>query len=61
MRLLGHKRIQNTLIYTQLINFESDQFHSATATNVEEARKLIEAGVSFVWAMDNVNLFSKRK
>jgi hypothetical protein len=61
MQLLGHKNIQNTLIYTQLVNFGSDQYHSAIAKTVEEARKLIESGFSFVCDMEGVKLFSKRK
>lgn len=61
MRLLGHKNIQNTLIYTQLANFESEEFHSAVAKNVEEARNLIEIGFEFVCDIDNVKLFRKRK
>lgn len=61
MKMLGHRNIQNTLIYTQLVNFESDENHSATATTVEEARKLIEAGFTFVCDMEGVKLFGKRK
>ena len=38
MRLLGHKNIANTLIYTQLVEFEGDEYNSAVANSVEEAR-----------------------
>jgi len=48
MKLLGHKSIANTLIYTQLVEFEGDEYHSAIANNVEEAQKLIEAGFEYV-------------
>jgi len=48
MKLLGHRNIQNTLIYTQLVNFESDEYHSAVAKTVDEARKLVESGFSFM-------------
>lgn len=61
MRLLGHRNINNTLIYTQLVTFESDEYHSATAKNVEEARKLIEEGFEYVCEMDDLQLFRKRK
>ena len=61
MKLLGHRNIQNTLIYTQLVNFESDEYHSATAETVEEAKKLIEAGFEYVCTTDNIMLFRKRK
>lgn len=61
MKILGHRNIQNTLLYTQLISFESDEFHSATAKTVEDAQKLIEAGFEFVCEFDNVKIFRKRK
>jgi hypothetical protein len=36
------------MIYTHLIEFENDEYHSATANNVEEAKKLIESGFEYV-------------
>jgi len=48
MQLLGHKNIQNTLVYTHLVNFENDEFHTAVADNVEKACKLVEAGFEYV-------------
>jgi hypothetical protein len=30
MKMLGHKSLQNMLLYTQLVNSEKDEFHSAT-------------------------------
>lgn len=40
MKLLGCKNIETTLIYTQLVNFEHEnEYHSATAKTVEEARR----------------------
>jgi integrase/predicted RNA-binding Zn-ribbon protein involved in translation (DUF1610 family) len=61
MKVLGHRSLQNTLLYTQLINFETNEYHSATAKTVEEARQLIEAGFEYVCEIDNVQLFRKRK
>jgi len=61
MKMLGHKNIQNTLLYTQLINFESDDFHSATAQTVQEAQKLVEAGFEYVCDFADTKLFRKRK
>jgi len=40
-RLLGAR-------YTQLIDFESDEWHVAHARNLEEESKLIEAGFEYV-------------
>jgi hypothetical protein len=61
MRVLGHKNIQNTILYTQLINFESDEYHSAVAKDTTEAQKLVEAGFEYVCSHDNLMLFRKRK
>ncbi|MEM0253249.1 MAG: site-specific integrase [Candidatus Bathyarchaeia archaeon] len=61
MRLLGHKNIKNTLIYTQLINFEKDEFICKVATSVEEAAELIETGFEFVCDFEGAKLFRKRK
>jgi hypothetical protein len=61
MQLLGHRNIKNTIIYTQVINFESEDYHSATAKNIEEAAKLIETGFEYVCTHDSIMLFRKRK
>jgi integrase len=62
MKSLGHKNIANTLIYTQLVEFEEDdKYCSAIAYNVEEAEKLIEIGFEYVCTHENVMLFGKRK
>jgi integrase len=61
MRMLGHRNIQNTLLYTLLINFESDEYHSATATTVQDAQKLVEAGFEYVCDFNEVKVFRKRK
>jgi len=60
-QLLGHKKIENTMLYTQLINFESDEYSSAVAKNLEEARNLIEAGFDYITDMESAKLFKKRK
>jgi integrase len=61
MQILGHKNIQNTLLYTQLLTFKNDEFHSATAKTVEDAQKLVEAGFEYVCDFGDVKLFRKRK
>jgi integrase len=61
MKMLGHKNIQNTLLYTQLISFENDEYHSATAKTVEDAQKLIEAGFEYVCEFSDVKIFRRRK
>ena len=62
MKLLGHKSIKNTLIYTQLIEFpEDDEFICKVAKTVQEASQLIESGFEYVCSMDDAKLFRKRK
>ena len=62
MQLLGHKRIQNTLKYTQLVNFHSqDEYVCKAAKNADEAKSLIESGFEFVCELGNLKLFRKRK
>jgi hypothetical protein len=61
MEILGHRDIKTTLIYTQLVSFESDEYHSSTAKTTEEAEKLVEAGFKYVTDMDGKKIFRKRK
>lgn len=58
---LGHKKIENTLIYTQLINLQDDEWTCRTATNVKQSKELIEAGFEYVTEQDGLKLFRKRK
>ena len=59
--ILGHKRLENTLIYTHLVNFEGDEWVCKVAKTLEEATLLIEAGFEYITEMDGVKLFRKRK
>jgi integrase len=61
MRLLGHKNIKNTLIYTQLVTFQNDDYTCKVAGNIKETAELIEAGYEYVCEMDHQKLFRKRK
>jgi integrase len=64
-RLLGHKNIQNTLIYVNiekaLFQNTNEEFHVATARTVEEACRLIEVGFEYVNTIDGVHIYRKRK
>ena len=61
MNVLGHKNIKNTLIYTHLVNLESDEYVSKVAWNLEEACKLVECGFDYVTDVEGAKLFRKRK
>ena len=57
------KKLENVDVYTHLIDFESDEWHVAHATNLEEENKLIEAGFEFIRysEKDQVAIYRKRK
>jgi len=64
-RILGHKSVQNTMIYINLeaalYQIRSDQFTVRVAQTLDEACKLVEAGFSYVTDMDGNKIFRKRK
>jgi len=47
-QLLGHKSINSTLMYTQLVNFREDEFHVKVARNVKDASELVKTGFQYV-------------
>ena len=58
---LGHRSIESTLMYTQLINFEANEWTSSVATTVKEACELINDGFEFVCNFNGSKIFRKRK
>jgi len=61
MKLLGHKNINNTMLYTQLVSFESDDYTTRVSTGVKEDRELIEAGFEYATERDGVKIYRKPK
>jgi len=60
-KILGHKSIQNTLKYTQLVHFKDDQYDVATAETVEEAKELAGAGFDYFTTINGIQIFRKPK
>ena len=59
---MGHKKIETTLIYTQLLHFdEENQYTCKTANNIKQATQLIENGFEYITEIDGLRLFRKRK
>ncbi len=58
---MGHKKIETTLIYTQLLNLNDDEWTCKTANNVTQATQLIENGFEYITEIDGLKLFRKRK
>jgi len=61
MKLLGHKNINNTLVYTQLVDFGEEEYITKVAWTLEEACKLVEAGFEYVCEVEGAKIFRKRK
>ena len=63
MRLLGHRDINTTLIYTHLVSFKSDEYHVATAKTKKEKTQLLSEGWKFEFQdrTDGLIYFAKRK
>ncbi|HEX9261569.1 MAG TPA: tyrosine-type recombinase/integrase [Candidatus Bathyarchaeia archaeon] len=60
-KLLGHKRIENTMKYIGMIHFKDDQYEVTTATTIEEAKQVLSAGFDFVTEKNGIMLFRKPK
>jgi len=58
---MGHKKLDTTLIYTQLLDLNEDEWTCRTANTVEQATQLIESGFEYVTEVDGTKLFRKRK
>jgi site-specific recombinase XerD len=61
--LLGHKKLETTMFYTQLITFtEDDEYTCKATTDNKEAQDLIEHGFQYVLTTPNgLMMFRKRK
>lgn len=60
-KLLGHKRVENTMKYIGMIDFKADEFEVATATTVEEAKKVLSSGFDYVTEKNGIMLFRRPK
>ncbi len=61
-RLLGHKSLKNTLVYTHLVDFgEDDSFIVKLASSIDGFTVLLEAGFEFVSDYEGAKVCRKRK
>ena len=59
---LGHKKIETTMFYTQLITFSDEEEYTVRfADTKEQAKDLIEHGFQYVNTIDGIALYKKRK
>jgi integrase len=60
-KLLGHKRVENTMKYIGMIDFKDVEFEVATAITVEEAKKVLSQGFDYVTEKNGIMLFRRPK
>jgi len=58
---MGHSKIETTLIYTQLINANDDEWISKVASTQQERQQLIDNGFEYIDTIDGLSYFRKRK
>ena len=58
---LGHKLITSTMIYTHLVNFEADEYNTATSKSLKRDEELLMAGFEYVTERKGIKIFRKRK
>jgi hypothetical protein len=61
MQIPGHRSIQNTFVYTQLVNFKDDEYTAKVAHSETEVCQLIEAGFEYVCDYNDNKILRKRK
>jgi integrase len=58
---MGHKKLETTLIYTQLLHLEEEEYTTRIARTIEQDAELIEAGFQYVTERDGMKIYKKRK
>lgn len=58
---LGHKKLETTMIYTQLTDFSEEDYTCKAVNTIADAIKLIESGYEYVNEIDGFKLYRKRK
>ncbi len=60
-KLLGHKRVENTMKYVGMLHLKDNEFKATSATTVEEAKKIRSAGFDYVTEKNGITLFRRPK
>jgi hypothetical protein len=61
MQILVHRKLQNTLIYTQIIDFKDDEYTARVASSEKEVCQLIKAGFEYVSDYNGNKIFRRWK
>jgi hypothetical protein len=49
------------MLYTQLVNFETDDYHVKTARSLKEDEEVMSAGFEYITERDSIKIYRKRK
>jgi len=60
-KVLGHKRIESTLKYTQLIPLREDEYDVTAAADIDEDQELLKAGFEYVTERNGIKLYRRPK
>ena len=61
-RLLGHKNINNTMVYVHLTDFQLEEDYIVKVANsIEEFTSLLESGFEYVSDFEDKKILRKRK
>ncbi len=60
-KLLGHKRVENTMKYIGMIHFKNDEFEVTSTTTVEEDKQAMSAGFQYVTERNGIKLWQRPK
>lgn len=58
MKVLGHRNINNTLVYTQLVDFGDDEYTVRVAHTIEEDKQLVEVEFEYVTEREKASRFT---
>jgi len=58
---LGHRRIENTIIYTHLVKLQDSSYIVKAAKDMRQATELLEQGFDYVTDIEGAKLFRKPK
>ena len=54
---LQNPRLKSTLVYPHLVNFEGDEYHTATSKSLKEDEELLKAGFEYVTEREGVKIY----
>jgi integrase len=61
-RLLGHKSLKNTLVYTHLVDMDTDESYVVkVASSIEEFTSCLESGFEYITDYGEAKVLRKRK